>query len=89
MLSLPLAVVLVLVSQLADAADTIHIPLKRRTPKTTHDLDYYSSVVAGVRGKYNYGTSTPGLSGRRRATAEGVPIINQVRFPSAFPCPFG
>ena len=89
MLSLPLAVSLLVASQLADAADTIHIPLKRRTPKTTHDLDYYSSVVAGVRGKYNYGTSTPGLSGRRRATAEGVPIINQVRFPSAFPCPFG
>ncbi|TEB37333.1 acid protease [Coprinellus micaceus] len=77
MLSLPLAVAVLVVSQLADAADTFHIPLKRRTPKTAHDLDYYSSVVAGVRGKYNYGSSTPGLSGRRRATAEGVPIINQ------------
>lgn len=79
MLSLPLTVSLLVAAHLADAADTVHIPLKRRAPQTAHDLDYYSGVAAGLRGKYGVGSSTPGLSGRRRATAEGLPIINQVR----------
>lgn len=76
MFSLPLAISLLVLSELVDA-ETIHIPLTRRAPTRAHDLDYYNSVAAGLRGKYNYGTVEPGVSGRRRATVDGIPVINQ------------
>jgi len=79
MFSLPIALSLLVLSELGDAANTVDIPLTRRTSSSIpHDLDYFSAQAAGLRSKYHFGSSnSTGLSGRRRAVPEGFPITNQ------------
>lgn len=76
MFPLPLTLAILVLSELAGAADVYHIPLKKRAP-TSYGLDHYTSEAAKLRGKYNISPGSPSVTGRRRATAEGLPIVNQ------------
>jgi hypothetical protein len=83
MYSLPFALSVLVLSELASAAETFHIPLQRRAQQS-HDLDYYSTAADNLRAKYNVGASVASSTGRRRASVQNIPVINQVSFSAAF-----
>ena len=76
--TLPFALSALVVVELAGAVDPVHVSLQRRS-SGPHTPEYYNSAAANLRAKYGYGSVTPGIPGRRRATVDGIPVINAVR----------